>query len=84
MLSRWSNSVFSRVMAWKKPLAPELWILQPLLSIIHPTVEPKKSSYIPAAALSLDFAEAIVISNAEAEEGEKEGKNPRVSHNAGN
>jgi len=38
---------------------------------------------MPAAALSLNFAEAIVISNTEGGESKREGKKPEeVSHNA--
>lgn len=40
---------------------------------------------MPAAALSLNFAEAIVISDTEeGREREEEEKKKRVSHNAGN
>lgn len=56
----------------EKAPAPALWILQPLLSIIHPTGGAKKRSSMPAAAWALNFADAIGISNAEG--GEKEEK----------
>lgn len=79
MLIHWSNLVCSRVMAWKKNLAPELWILQPLLSIIHPTAGAKQIFIHASCSLIPEFCRVDCYFKHWRGEREKRGKETKLA-----